>query len=235
MGCLGEAGKLAGITDSAPTIHQAQVGQYDPLFGQGKDQRQAIFDYLNTNRAAIGQDSQNAVSALKDAAANPGYAAAQGYAQRVINGDYLHGSPELDDQISKMRAASTRQVGDANAGIRDRFSRNGMGFSTANQQAQNNATALGTAGADAAEAATRFQNYSNERGYQNSGVDTLNSAVSAPLNYLSQVSSARLAPQAQMANIVQGLSGGGQTMPIPQDVAQGSSYMGSLFGNVGKL
>lgn len=237
MSCLGEGGKLLGITNPQPNIYQSQILQSDPFGSQtgGQQQRKSIFDYLDSQRPGIEQDSAENVAALKNAAANPGYQAAQGYANSLINGDYLHGSPEFENGIASMRAASGRQAGDQAANVRDQYSRAGLKFSTAANQAQQSAGASATAGADAAEAGARAANYANERNLQNGGVDVLNKATSAPLSYLSQLSSARLAPQAQQANIVQSLAGNGSVTPVPQDVAQQSGYLGTLFGNVGKL
>lgn len=208
----------------------AQVTQYDP-FGVktgGREERNYVFNQLDKARPQMEANRQATVDALKAGASNPGYAQAQALAQRTMSGDFLHGSPELENQIGQMRAASSREGADTEANLRDQFARNGMSFSTANQQAAQSNKALTTARANDTEAGMRMQNYAGERSAQMQAPQMLDAAVSAPINYLAQTSSAETAPMAQIAQIVAGLAGNGQVMATPQDVTDYLGY-GDMF------
>jgi len=152
-----------------------------PQFGTtgGPEQREAIFSQLANLFPAMQDSSGRAASYAETAADNPGYGAARDLATRELRGEFLNGSPALNDFISRMRAQNVAEGENAAARMRSQYQSNGLPWSTANQQAQQAAQAAGTAKADATEAATRLANYQNERGMQQNAVDTLNAGTSA--------------------------------------------------------
>lgn len=183
------------------------------------EQRRAIFSDFNKMRGDL-RNSPTADAAAQ-AAANPGWSAAGDLATRTLRGDYLNGSPALDDALGKMRAATVAEGANNAADQRSQFARNGLSFSTANQQAQNNATTAGTASANAAEAGARANNYMAERQLQTQAPQMLEQATSQPLNYLQLQDMAKLIPLSQMAQIIAGLAGQGQV--IKPDLLQRQS------------
>jgi len=150
-----------------------------------------------------------------------------------LNGDYLHGTPELDNVVARMRASGGREAANQSAGIQEQFARNGVQFSTANQQAQQSAGAAATAKSNDTEAGLRYQNYQNERNNQLSAVGLLDAAQQAPLNYLDKASTAGLAPMSQMGQIIAGLAGNGQL--VKPDIMPQKSIGGSMLDLVGNL
>lgn len=124
----------------------------------------------------LGGDAnfQNALSQYQtqsDRATNP-------VTEKTLRGDYLQTPAQLaalrdNPQINAIRQATGAQAADQGANIRDSFSRNGVGFSTGNQQAQQaNAAASGAranetiAGLIAQQKALEAQNYATERANQ---------------------------------------------------------------------
>lgn len=172
------------------------------------DQRRAIFSDINRARQDLRASNTNEVAGKF--ANDPGWASARSMAGATARGDYLNGSPQLDTAIAKMRSANQAEGANAAANIRSQFERNGLNWSTANQQAQQAQQAGATAQSDAAEAAARLQNYQTERGYQMTAPGVLSEATSTPLNYLQLQDMAKLVPLSQMAQIIAGLAGQGQ-------------------------
>lgn len=224
---------MSACTDTKQ--YSAPVSEVDPLAAAGRDQRSQIFNSMNQMRPGQAADTQTTLDYLRSAAANPGFQSAANLATSEINGDYLHGSPEFDNQMTQMRAASDRSAADAAAGVRDQFARNGMGFSTANAAGQQSAKALGTAQANQAEAVARAQNYANERGIQNQAIGVLDNATSQPATYLSQLSSARYAPLTAQAGITQGLASGNTKYGTPTDTVQTPGMIQQATGAIGSL
>lgn len=173
-------------------------------------QRDQIFDYLGNATNQLQSNAQNINAMGATAASDPGFTAAADLARKNINGDYLNGSPQLDAALNATRTRTMADASDADSRLQQQYGRAGMGWSTANQQAQEGNRAAAAARAGETEAAVRGQNYATERANQNNGASQLSSALSTPMSYLSQANQNTLAPLAQAANIVQGLSGAGQ-------------------------
>lgn len=237
-------GSALGTSSSSKTINP---GWYDPLgpvgFNKagkpvysptgGIPQRNDIFGQMDYLRPVLNNNSQQAATALQSAAANPGYKAATNLANNEIAGNYLNGSPQLDAAMAQMRAGANAGAADTNARIQSQFARNGMSFGTANQEAQQSNQAQTTAGANQAEAQARLQNYQTERANQNAAPAMLDQSLSSPINYLAAIPNEYLGPMSQMAQIVSGLSTGGQivqpdTMVTPGPTTQLAGALGSL-------
>lgn len=142
--------------------------------------------------------------------------------------DYMSGVGKVAQGVRSRAAAG---AADSTANTASQFARAGQGLSTGNQQAAQASKAAAGAQADqtasqlqnsAAQTSAQMketanqnvmgaktQNYQAERARQAGGAEQLNSALGAPLNYLSQVPNAQLAPAQQTGQIVQGMSGGG--------------------------
>lgn len=175
--------------------------------------RTGIFGELPGETAAAETAGTAAGTAATAAAQNPGNADAANLATNQINGDYLFGSPALDAAMAQMRGASTATGANNNAQIRSGYARNGMGFSTANQEAQQSNDATTLAGENNAEAQARLANYTNERNIQQTSPTMLNQALAAPINYLQEAGQDYLAPLSQEAGIIQQLSSGTGAQP----------------------
>lgn len=211
------AGKTKKYTDQPQWFDPLGPSSIDPKTGKqtfkpsgAVEQRQQIFDRLNAVSPEVESASARTVSGLQQAAADPGWAEAADLARRTIAGDYLEGSPQLDAAMSQMRRASGAQAANTAAQLQGQYARAGMDFSTAHQQAQQANRAAATAATDTAETQARLQNYISERANQQAGAEMLQKAQAAPLEYLAAVPQAYYAPMGQQAEIVTGLSGGGQ-------------------------
>jgi hypothetical protein len=196
--------------------------------------RSNMFDYLNSQTPQLQQAGQAAGQAAQTAAANPGYAAAAAQANQNIAGDYLAGSPQLNAAMAQNTAQQMGSAANTNARTQSQYAMNGMNYSTANQQAAQ--ANMGAAAASAANtnAQTFLSNYQAERANQNNGATQLNTATSAPLSYLNQVSSSETAPEQQIGNIISGLSSGGQvangggTQAMSDNPSTGSDIMNGM-------
>lgn len=222
---------------SHPNIFKSQINYTDPLGpGVGGQRRRGqIMRNMFSHNGDINQATNAEIGGLNEAATNPGWQDAENLARSQISGDYLHGSPELDNAMASVRAAEGREFGDTAANLRDQYSRSGMSFGTGAQQAEQAARAAAEARASGTESAARLQNYQTERGIQQQSPEMLHSALSHPIDYLSQVGSAVTGPQTQLAQVVKGLWGNGQITPVPQDVVENPGILGQVFGTVGKL
>lgn len=243
---------MAGFCDDSQS-QQSSQGWQDPLgptsiskSGQpsfsatGAPQlRGSLFNYLGNYIPGLAQSGQETASALKAAAANPTWAQAEGNASKNAAGDYLNGSPQLNEALARQRAQSLTDVANQNARTRSQFSKNGMQFSTGNQQAQQAATGASNAASDNTAAQTYLQNYQNERANQNNAATQLQGAYAAPLNYLTSVPGAQTAPLSSAGNILSALSGGGQVFNTGQtgsySPSLGSSIMNGFSGVMGSL
>lgn len=91
-----------------------------------------------------------------DALSNRGNAVTQ----NTLAGKYLNSAPQLtqnvDPMLAGVRARGQAEAADVNANTRSAMSRAGMGFSTANQQAEQANAAAATARSNETDATTRF-------------------------------------------------------------------------------
>jgi hypothetical protein len=199
----------------------------------GREQRTAIFGDLSKLRPDLFQAGEDAAAAGREAANDPALGAIRNYANRTLAGDFLRPSPELEAGLARLRAQSNREAGNTLANIQEAYNRNGLAFSTANQQAQQAAQAASSARASDTEAGTRLQNYLTERANQSAAVPMLQSVIGAPMNYLAESSVAPLAPLQQMAQIVAGLSSGQQI--APKTYLEKDEPLRAMFKTVGAL
>lgn len=211
------AGKTKKYTDQPAWFDPLGPSSIDPKTGKqtftpsgGVEQRKAIFDQLSATRPETQAAAERTAAGLQTAAADPGWAQAADLARRTIAGEYLQGSPQLDAAMAQVRRAGGAQAANAAAQTRSQFARAGMGMSTAHQQAEQATRAAATAATDTAETQARLQNYLSERAAQQAGAGALREATGVPLEYLAAVPEAQRAGLAQEAEIVQGLTGGGQ-------------------------
>ena len=209
---------------------------YDPLGPSrigGQAFRQGIFNDLRKLAPELKQNAADMGARAGVAAADPGWSGAADNARRAIAGEYLKGSPQLDAALARTRAAGTREAGNAAAGIREQFARNGLSYSTANQQAQQMAQAGATARVNDTETQARLANYQQERANQAQAPGQLKSALDAPIDYLSAQGTAPLVPLNAIGQLVAGLAGGGQL--IKPDILSKESWSTSLSQGIGSL
>jgi hypothetical protein len=198
----------------------------------GKQEANSVFDYLHGQYGTEHAATNDAVNAYRNAANDPGWADAGNLARRTINGDFLNGSPQLDNAIASTRNAGNAEAANAAGRIREQYGQNGLGFGTAQQQAEQGAQAAATAQMNNAEAQTRLQNYQAERVNQQAAPAMLQTADSAPAQFLTSIPNAINQPQAQLAQLIGALYGKNQVVPgLYKDdsvLTQGFNHVGSL-------
>lgn len=240
-------GGISDMLGATPTTKTVNPNWYDPLgpssVGKnGKPQfsptgaipiRNSIFDEFGNLSPLFQQNAATQQGMLQTAAANPGYGQAAGLAQNEIAGDYLNGSPQLDQAMAQMRAGSNASSANQDARIRSQFAQNGMSFGTANQEAQEANQAANNASANQAEAQARLQNYQTERGIQQQAPSMLDQSLSSPINYLAQIPNEYLGPLSQIAQVTSGLASGGQIAQPDTMVQPGP--LGQVTGAIGQL
>lgn len=193
--------------------------------------RSDLFDYLRGYMPDMAQAGQQAADYSRAAGTAPGWGAVQDNASRAAAGDYLHGSPELDRSMAYNRATALGEAQDQNARTRADYARNGLNYSTGNQQAQEGNAAAAGARASETNANVYGQNYGAERGYQTNAGNQLATGYSAPLSYLSNVSSAYEKPLGDAGNLLSALSTGGQAL----QTGSSQAYSPSAFSNIANV
>lgn len=126
---------------------------YDQIFSQFRDahgqqsgvtQNTLAGKYVGSNPTGTDARSNQAGTVTRD----------------TLAGKYLDSAPRLsqnvDPMLSGVRARGQAEAADANANTRSAFNRAGMGFSTANQQAEQANAAAASARSNETESATRF-------------------------------------------------------------------------------
>lgn len=201
--------------------------------------RSQIFNYLGSIAPTLQQSGAKVASQLGTDAQNPYFNTAASNAEKTIAGNYLNGSPELDRAMATSRAASLASAADQGARLRSLDAKNGMSFSTADQQAQEANNAAANAQAQNTNAQTYLQNYLAERGNQVNGTTQLQTALAGPLNYLSGIPGAYTSPLGAEGNLLTSLSGGGQVFNTGQSgtysPSTGSSILNGFSGVMGSL
>lgn len=236
-----------GFCDSSQG-QQNQTGWSDPLgptsfngsqpvfSATGAPQmRSQLFNYLGGYLPTTTQSGANYASALTSAASNPTWNTLQANAGKTAAGNYLAGSPQLDTAMANNRAATMASSANDNARIRSEFAKNGIGFSTANQQAEQANTAAAGATAQNTNAQTYLQNYLSERQNQQNAGNTLAQAQGTPLNYMSGISSAYTTPLSQAGNLLSALSSGGQVFSTGTTGSYSPSTGSSILNGIGAL
>lgn len=230
---------MAGFCDSSQD--QKNNTQYvDPLGpssgGNGAPQlRGQLFDYLSQNLGNSVNSGQTYANALTAAAANPAWQTVQGNAQKSAAGDYLNGSPQLDSAMAQNVAQAQRGAADENARIRSTFAKNGMAFSTADEQAQQTNSAAANAQAANTNAQTYLQNYLSERGNQVNAGNALAQGQQAPLSYLSSIPGAYTNPLTTAGGLVSGMASGGQMITTGTSGQYSPSAGSDVMNGLGSL
>lgn len=196
-----------------------------------------IFNYLSGDTGQSQNAAQNYASALGAAASNPGWGTVQQNAVNTAAGDYLQGSPALNEQMAQNEAMTMGQAAGQNARTRANYQQNGMGFSTANQEAQQANTAAAQAQANQLNAQTYATNYLNQLGAMQNAGSQLAQAVGTPLSYLGAVPSAYTSGLTTPAAITQQLGTGGTNLNTGGFVNQQTSPSlgGDIMGAIGSL
>jgi len=191
--------KYAGSWDQNGQNLTNRLGQAanDPIWGQLQQNSRNVAggDYLNgTNdfnswisnfNNAAGQQNRMTADTLQGKYLNAGLpgqpAQLSGVTQNTLGGKYLNAAPQMNADVSGIMNAVNQRAGanaaDQAAGLRSQYARAGLGFSTANQQAQQSAAAAEQARANEQNAQTalnarqaadqaRIASYMAERGMQ---------------------------------------------------------------------
>jgi hypothetical protein len=159
--------------------------QQDPLFGkQAQELRSQIFglggqayDQASMYAGLAGRGAADIYadpywrSTLSELGKTTGEEqAARGQIQRVLGGEYLQQPTELNRALSSIQGAAERGAADESAQIRSRMAQAGMGFSTADLQAQQASGAAQRGAAQDTAAKLAAENYAREREAQNQAV-----------------------------------------------------------------
>lgn len=177
---------------------------------------EGIFKNINDTgfQGTIGDASKNYAGALTSAANDPGLHSIYNFGQRTLAGDYLQ-SPIVNSYANQAYTSQLAAGSDQAAQTRARYARAGLGFSTANQQAQDADMASAAGRASLTRAGILSQNYQNERQLQQAAPGMISSAISQPLSYLSQIPSAYYSPLQMQAGLTTQLAGGSSGISTP--------------------
>lgn len=201
----------------------------------GQTQRDSFYAPNMSAYLQAQANTPNLVNALKSGANNGGWKEAEGLARSQIRGDYLEGSPQLSKQISQIQGRAERGAANQSADIRSAMSRAGVGFSTANQQAQQASGAAARASAADTASNVMAENYGRERAIQQSSPQMLDTALSSPVNYLGQLNSAYFDPLNKASDLTMKLSGNGSLATPNISVQQkpgAIDYFTSILGAI---
>lgn len=187
---------------------------------------QNIFGTLNGGnfQSQINNASKNYAGALTNAANDPGLRSIYDFGQRQLNGEYLN-SPIVNGYANQAYTSQLAAGADQAAQTRARYARAGLGFSTANQQAQDADVASAAQKASTTRAGILSSNYQNERQLQQNAPGQISSAISQPLSYLSQIPSAYYTPLQMQAGLTTQLAGGANVSTPQYYQAPGFSDM----------
>lgn len=159
--------------------------QADPLFGkQAQELRSQIFGLGGQAYDKASMYAGLAGRAAADIYADPYWRAtlselgkttgeeqaARGQLQRVLGGEYLQQPTELNRALASIQGAAERGAEDQSAQIRSRMAQAGMGFSTADLQAQQAAGAAQRVAAQDTASKLAAENYAREREAQGQAV-----------------------------------------------------------------
>ena len=217
---------------------QQNTGKYIDPYAQvpgAAGLRDQLFNYMGGSMGQSNAGAQTYAQGLQSAAANPGWQTAANNANANAAGDYLNGSPELDRAMAYNRAAAQSSAADQSARIKDQYAKNGMGFSTADQEAQQSTNAAANAQANAQDAQMYQQNYTAERANQNAAGSQLAQATGAPLQYLSAVPGAYSSGVSPYASTLGGLVSGGSMYTTGVNTTDHPSTGSSILSGMGGL
>lgn len=197
--------------------------------------RNQLFNYLGGYLPSSTQAGQTYASALQSQANNPIWGQVASNASKNAAGDYLAGSPVLDRALAQQAGQARAAAAGSDARIRSQYAKNGMSFSTGNQQAQEANEGATNASINANNSNAYLQNYLAERQNQNNAGNQYASAAAAPLSYLGQVSGAYTQPLSQAGNLLSGLSSGGQTITTGSSGVYSPSTGSDILNGLGAL
>lgn len=225
----------AGNTKTAAPTTTNIYGQVNTPNTGAINSMQGIFGATGAPsfNTATTNASQNYAGALTSAASNPAFSAITNYGLNELNGNYLN-SPIVNSYADQAANQFTAAGADQNARTEAQYARAGMGFSTANQQAQQANTASAAAAASRARAGIQMQNYQTERQNQQAAPGIISGAISQPLNYLGGVDSAYYQPYQDQANLTTQLAGGavGQQPTLVQQGNIGNDLSTGIQGGL---
>jgi hypothetical protein len=220
MGCFG------GGTNT-----QTTQPTYTDAFGNRGPNKQAtklragVWSDMQGLQPQANANTADVQTRLNSAENDPGFGQMGSLAREQIAGKYLHGSPELTNQINRIQAAGQRAGADSAANIKSMYARNGMTFGTANQQAQQASRAAYTAQAQDTAANLAASNYARERGIQNASGDELTASILNPANIAGQKNNSLYQNLNNRSGLITGLATGGTTMNPDNLVTQKPSFI----------
>jgi len=242
MGWIAGAGALIGGLSSAygalqkPSQQNLGANFYNAYGQQNTPNSGAItsmgniFNSLNngTVNSQATDASGNLVGALNAASDSPLNAASGQYLQNELQGGDLT-SPLVNNYANQASNQIISQGANQNARTQANFANNGLGFSTAMQQAQQAGTAATANQAATTKAGILSQNYQQERNLQQGAVNLGESVTAQPSQYLSQINNALYAPYTSQAGLTTQLLGN-QTNN-PQNTYVQNPNLGNAIGS----
>lgn len=151
------------------------------------------------------QQAQMANRAAGTAQANETEAATRLAAQQAADAQKFQGY-----EAERGRQTSAAQTEDAAQRARLGLLAQNYGQERGYQNTAGNSATDAARQAAALEATSRTGNYTTERANQNNAASTLADAYNNPINYLNQSNAGNMSTLSQIAQVVQGLAGGGQ-------------------------
>jgi hypothetical protein len=204
-----------------------------------------IFDTLNSgtlNSQATGA-SQNYANSLNAAATNPLLAQGSNYLSNELAGGDLN-SPQVNNYANQAYNSIISQGANQNARTAANYANNGLGFSTAMNQAQQAGNAATANTAATTRAGILSNNYEQQRQLQQGAIGLSEGEVAQPATYLGQINNALYAPYNSQASLTTGLLGSPTNNPqntyvqqpgLGQALSSGvstASGLNSLFNNL---
>lgn len=184
-----------------------------------------IYNRIPQIRPQADQLNNQIIGGLQTASAHPLWQNMLQLSGDQMQGKYLNSPQALKDQSARMMQAAQRGAADQNADIRSSYARNGMRFSTANQEAEMASAAAARAKALDTASNIEAQNYQRERGIQQTSGDMAASAIEQPINIMAQTTKALYDPLQKEAGIIVPLGSGGSVNNPEVMVTQKPGYL----------
>jgi len=174
--------------------------------------KNSVFGTLNSSgfQNKVNSNTNEYTSALDNAANGQDLANISAYGNDVLSGKYLN-SPTVNNYARQANNQVMSANANQNARTRAMYNRNGMGFSTGMQQAQQADTAAASAKGAGLESQIVANNYQNERNNQQNASSIIEGAQNQKLSYLNQKNSALYSPLQQQSSITTQLLGNGSS------------------------
>lgn len=204
---------MGGGKGGSETTNVINQTQFDPLFpgSGGSDIRSDVYNQRNNYSGQWANRANTRAADLDTRAADPFWSdVAYPLFTSQAAGDYLSGSPQLQQQIDTMRNQTLREAGDNQADIRSRYARTGNSLSTGVNQQLLNSNAAARARSDADNASIIGQNYTRERSFQNQAPQSAEYVSNIPGNLSAAATGLQFDPLGKGAQLATSLSGGAQ-------------------------